>query len=148
VKESLLDGFPGQEALIPVAHIHDRDHIDLKFCHQLFNAFYRRLLPLDVGQMVIVFRTATLAAIGAAGIPEAGLVTMVIVLKAVGLPIEAISLLLVIDWFLDRCRTTVNVWGDAVGAAVIDRLERQAEGLHSPPPEKLELLGQPTTREF
>ena len=51
---------------------------------------------------------------------------MVIVLKAVGLPLDGISLLLVIDWFLDRCRTTVNVWGDAVGAAVIDRLEGQA----------------------
>ena len=75
------------------------------------------ILPL------IVFLTATLAAIGAAGIPEAGLVTMAIVLKAVGLPLEGISLLLVIDWFLDRCRTTVNVWGDAVGAAVVQRLE-------------------------
>lgn len=80
-------------------------------------------IHLDVGQMIIIFLTATLAAIGAAGIPEAGLVTMVIVLKAVGLPLDGISLLLVIDWFLDRCRTTVNVWGDAVGAAVIDRLE-------------------------
>jgi Na+/H+-dicarboxylate symporter len=48
---------------------------------------------------------------------------MVIVLKAVDLPIEGISLILVVDWFLDRCRTTVNVWGDAVGAAVIDRWE-------------------------
>jgi Na+/H+-dicarboxylate symporter len=50
---------------------------------------------------------------------------MVIVLKAVDLPIEGISLILVVDWFLDRCRTSVNVWGDAVGAAVIDRLETQ-----------------------
>ena len=73
--------------------------------------------------MIVIFLTATLAAIGAAGIPEAGLVTMVIVLQAVGLPIEGISLILVIDWFLDRCRTTVNVWGDAVGATVVDRLE-------------------------
>ena len=48
---------------------------------------------------------------GAAGIPEAGLVTMVIVLKAVNLPLEGITLILAIDWFLDRCRTTVNVWG-------------------------------------
>jgi len=70
-----------------------------------------------------VFLTATVAAVGAAGIPEAGLVTMVIVLQAVNLPLEGVSLILVIDWFLDRCRTTVNVWGDAVGAAVMDRLE-------------------------
>jgi Na+/H+-dicarboxylate symporter len=72
---------------------------------------------------VIIFLTATLAAIGAAGIPEAGLVTMVIVLKAAGLPIEGIGLILAIDWLLDRFRTTLNVWGDAVGAAVIDSAE-------------------------
>lgn len=76
-------------------------------------------------QYIIVFITATLAAVGAAGIPEAGLVTMLIVLKAVGLPVENIALILTIDWFLDRCRTTVNVWGDAVGCAVIDRYEQQ-----------------------
>ena len=80
-------------------------------------------IDLSVGQQVIIFLTATLAAIGAAGIPEAGLVTMVIVLKAVDLPIEGIGLLLAIDWLLDRFRTTVNVWGDSVGAAVIDRYE-------------------------
>ena len=47
---------------------------------------------------------------------------MVIVLEAVGLPLEGIGLILAIDWFLDRCRTTVNVFGDAVGAAVVGRL--------------------------
>ena len=80
-------------------------------------------IDLTAAQTLIVAVTATLAAVGAAGIPEAGLVTMVIVLKAVNLPVEGIALILVIDWFLDRCRTTVNVWGDVVGAAVIDRLE-------------------------
>jgi Na+/H+-dicarboxylate symporter len=80
-------------------------------------------ITMGLGETIIIFLTATLAAIGAAGIPEAGLVTMVIVLKAVDLPIEGISLILVIDWFLDRCRTTANVWGDAVGAAVIERLD-------------------------
>ena len=77
-------------------------------------------IDLGAGEMIVIFLTATLAAIGAAGIPEAGLVTMVIVLRAVNLPVEGISLILVIDWFLDRCRTTVNVWGDGVGAAVIE----------------------------
>ncbi|MDY6940955.1 MAG: dicarboxylate/amino acid:cation symporter [Cyanobacteriota bacterium] len=77
-------------------------------------------IELNFVQMTIVFLTSTLAAIGAAGIPEAGLVTMAIVLRAVDLPIEGISLILIVDWFLDRCRTTVNVWGDAVGAAVVD----------------------------
>lgn len=77
---------------------------------------------LGITQQAIIFVTATFAAIGAAAIPSAGLVTMIIVLTAVGLPIEGIGLLLAIDWFLDRIRTAVNVWGDSVGAAVIERL--------------------------
>jgi len=74
-------------------------------------------------EQIVIFLTATLAAIGAAGIPQAGLVTMVIVLKAVGLPIEGVGLILTIDWLLDRFRTTVNVWGDSIGAGVIETLE-------------------------
>ncbi|MHC4606660.1 MAG: dicarboxylate/amino acid:cation symporter [Planctomycetota bacterium] len=94
--------------------------------------FIAQIYGIELGMvpMIVIFLTATLAAIGAAGIPEAGLVTMVIVLTAVGLPIEGISLILVIDWFLDRCRTTVNVWGDTVGAAVIEQT-----GGGGPPPE-------------
>jgi len=84
-------------------------------------------IPLDFGAQVVIFLTATLAAIGAAGIPEAGLVTMVIVLKAVGLPTEGIAMILAIDWFLDRFRTTVNVYGDAVGAAIVDRWENKSK---------------------
>lgn len=80
-------------------------------------------VALDPIQQMVIFLTATLAAVGAAGIPEAGLVTMVMVLQSVGLPLEGIGMLLAIDWFLDRCRTTVNVWGDSVGAAVVDHLE-------------------------
>lgn len=80
-------------------------------------------ITLGGGELLVVFLTATLAAVGAAGIPEAGLVTMVLVLQAVGLPIEGIGLILAIDWLLDRFRTAVNVWGDSVGASVIDRLE-------------------------
>ena len=83
-------------------------------------------ITLGPVEQVVIFLTATIAAIGAAGIPEAGLVTMVIVLKAVGLPIEGIGLILTIDWFLDRCRTTINVWGDSVGAGVIETLESRA----------------------
>ncbi|MBN1279177.1 MAG: dicarboxylate/amino acid:cation symporter [Chlorobium sp.] len=77
-------------------------------------------ITLGLPELFIIFLTATLAAIGAAGIPEAGLVTMVIVLRAVNLPIEGIALILSIDWFLDRCRTAVNVWGDSAGAKIID----------------------------
>lgn len=85
---------------------------------------------LNLGQQIVVLVTATLAAIGAAGIPEAGIVTIVIVLDAVGLPLDGIELLLAVDWFLDRFRTTVNVWGDAVGAAVADKLAPEQQ----PPP--------------
>jgi Na+/H+-dicarboxylate symporter len=79
-------------------------------------------IPLGFGDQLIIFFTATLAAVGAAGIPEAGLVTMVLVLQSVGLPLEGIGAILAVDWFLDRFRTTVNVWGDAVGAAVVERV--------------------------
>lgn len=78
-------------------------------------------VELAPSMQAVVVLTATLAAIGAAGIPEAGLVTMLIVLRAVGLPLEGVALLLAVDWLLDRARTTVNVWGDSVGAAVVER---------------------------
>ena len=76
---------------------------------------------LSMTQQVVVAVTATLAAIGAAGIPEAGLVTLVIVLGAVGLPVEYVGLILSVDWLLDRFRTTVNAFGDAIGSAVVER---------------------------
>ncbi|MDX1631659.1 MAG: dicarboxylate/amino acid:cation symporter [Thermoanaerobaculia bacterium] len=86
-------------------------------------------IQLTLTQQILIFVTATLAAVGAAGIPQAGLVTMVIVLKAVGLPLEGIGLILAVDWLLDRFRTAVNVWGDANGAAVLERLVI-ADGRH------------------
>jgi len=77
---------------------------------------------MSLMQQAVIFLTATLAAVGAAGIPQAGLVTMILVLTAVNLPMEGIGLLLAVDWFLDRFRTTVNVFGDSVGAATMGRL--------------------------
>ena len=77
-------------------------------------------ITMGMGEQIIIFITATLAAIGAAGIPQAGLVTMLIVLNAVNMPTEGIGLILAVDWLLDRFRTTVNVWGDSVGAAVVE----------------------------
>ncbi len=77
-------------------------------------------VPMDFTQQIVIAVTATLAAIGAAGIPEAGLVTMLIVLNAVNLPVEYVSLILSVDWLLDRFRTAVNCFGDSVGAAVVD----------------------------
>ena len=63
-----------------------------------------------------------MASIGAAGVPSAGLVTMVIVLSTLNLPASQISLIYAVDWFLDRFRTVTNVWGDAVGAGVVAHL--------------------------
>lgn len=83
-------------------------------------------IDLSLGQQVLIVIMAALAAIGAAGIPEAGLVTMVIVLRAVDLPLAGVELILAVDWLLDRFRTTVNVWGDAVGAAIVERVATRA----------------------
>ena len=66
---------------------------------------------------------AMIASVGAAGIPNAGLVTMIAVFKAVDLPIEFIPFLLTVDWFLDRCRTMINVMGDMTSTCILDARE-------------------------
>ena len=78
-------------------------------------------IDLGLTTQIVVAATATLAAIGAAGIPQAGLFTLIIVLNAVGLPVELAGLILSVDWLLDRFRTAVNVFGDACGAAVVEK---------------------------
>ena len=96
--------------------------------------FLFQLYGIELGsaELVLVILTATLAAVGAAGIPSAGLVTMVIVIGAVNgslestgaplLPVAAIGVILGVDRILDMCRTTVNVWGDAVGARIMTQV--------------------------
>jgi proton glutamate symport protein len=80
-------------------------------------------IDLTFGQQLIVIFTALLAAIGAAGIPMAGLVMMAVVLKAVGLPLEGIGLILAVDRILDMFRTTINVYGDTCCAVIIAKSE-------------------------
>jgi Na+/H+-dicarboxylate symporter len=75
---------------------------------------------LSLSAQVMIVLTSVVASVGAAGIPEAGLVTMTLVFTAVGLPVEYIALLLTVDWFLDRCRTTINVLGDVNVACLLD----------------------------
>lgn len=77
-------------------------------------------MHLTLGQQIIVVLTSIGASVGAAGIPEAGLVTMTMVFKAVGLPSEYIAILLTVDWFLDRCRTAINVMGDVTISCLLD----------------------------
>jgi Na+/H+-dicarboxylate symporter len=91
----------------------------------LFIAQYSGI-DLSLAQQVIVAFTALLASVGAAGIPHAGLVMMVIILQAVGLPTESQGLIIAVDRVLDMARTSVNVWSDACGCAVVGRFE--AEG--------------------
>jgi Na+/H+-dicarboxylate symporter len=93
-------------------------------------------IELTLGQQVMVVLTSVVASVGAAGIPEAGLVTMTLVFTAVNLPTEYIALLLTVDWFLDRCRTMINVLGDMNVACLLEgqtpaeRADVQLEGEH------------------
>ncbi|TFJ96147.1 oxidoreductase [Platysternon megacephalum] len=99
-------------------------------------------IALDGGQIATVSLTATLASVGAASIPSAGLVTMLLILTAVGLPTQDISLLIAVDWLLDRLRTSINVVGDSFGAGIVYYLSRaelaavdaRAEGRPPEPP--------------
>jgi Na+/H+-dicarboxylate symporter len=100
-------------------------------------ALYEAMSALFIAQMLgyqmsltdqaLIIVTSVIASVGAAGIPEAGLVTMTLVFTAVRLPTEYIALLLTVDWFLDRCRTTINVLGDVNVACLLDGRERDAE---------------------
>ncbi|MFN3072169.1 dicarboxylate/amino acid:cation symporter [Acinetobacter sp. TY2] len=81
-------------------------------------------LDLSIGQQLIVCLTAMIASLGAPGIPSAGMVTMIMVLQSVGLPAEAIAILLPIDRLLDTVRTVVNVQGDMMISVVVDRHTR------------------------
>ena len=79
-------------------------------------------IKLNLVQQLVVFFTSMIAAIGAPGIPSAGMITMIMVLQSVGLPIEAIAILIPIDRPLDAIRTMVNVEGDAIGSCIVQKL--------------------------
>jgi Na+/H+-dicarboxylate symporter len=80
-------------------------------------------LELSFGVQFSIVVIALLTSIGVAGVPSASLVAIAIILAAVGLPVEAIGVLMVFDRILDMCRTSINVWGDACCATIIARLE-------------------------
>lgn len=93
--------------------------------------FVAQMLGLDLtlAQQLMVVLTSVIASVGAAGIPEAGLVTMTLVFNAVGLPTEYIAILLTVDWFLDRCRTAINVMGDINVSCLLDGKRRETDPL-------------------
>lgn len=94
------------------------------FLIQLYGGMDDVGITLGGAVTLAIFVTAVLASVGAAAVPDAGLVTMVLVATAVNLPVYYIPLIFSVDAFLDMFRTSTNVMGDAVGAVVIDRLER------------------------
>jgi Na+/H+-dicarboxylate symporter len=80
-------------------------------------------IDLGIGAQMMVLLTALLASIGAASVPMSGLVMMSVILKAVGLPLEGVAIILAVDRVLDMFRTSVNVLSDSVGAVIVARLE-------------------------
>jgi Na+/H+-dicarboxylate symporter len=84
-------------------------------------------ITLTLPQMIIIILTATLASIGTAGVPGAGMIMLAMVLQSVGLPIEGIALVAGVDRIFDMGRTTVNITGDAACALVVTRLEERKE---------------------
>ena len=83
-------------------------------------------LELTFGVQFSIVTIALMTSIGVAGVPSASLVAIAIILTAIGLPIEALGVLMVFDRILDMARTSVNIWGDAACATIVARL--QGEG--------------------
>lgn len=83
---------------------------------------------LGMSDIILVIFTGTLASIGTAGVPGAGLIMLAMVLQSVQLPLEGLALVAGIDRVLDMFRTTVNITGDVAVASVVDRAERKLAG--------------------
>lgn len=97
------------------------------FLLQMFGALPDVGIELGMLPMVLIFVTAVFASIGAAAVPDAGLITMVLVASAVGLPEYYLIFIFSVDAFLDMFRTSTNVMGDAVGSVVLARLYRDSQ---------------------
>jgi len=82
-------------------------------------------MDLDLSAQLTIVLTATLASIGSAAVPGAGIIMLAIVLGAVGVPLEGISLIFAVDRPLDMCRTVVNVTGDATVATIVAKTENE-----------------------
>ena len=87
-------------------------------------------LDLSIAQQLTIVLTATLASIGAAGVPGAGIIMLVIVLQAIEVPVEGIALILGVDRILDMCRTAVNITGDAAVSVAVAYTEGLLGEMH------------------
>ncbi len=96
-------------------------------------------VDLDLAQQLTIVLTATLASIGSAAVPSAGLIMMMVVLISVGLPAEWVAIILTIDRPLDMCRTVVNVTGDTLIASVVAKSEGELHFIPNKPIDNLEL---------
>lgn len=83
-------------------------------------------IELSLGQQVMIVAMSVVTAIGTAGVPGGSIPFVIMLLGMVGVPMEGIAIVLGVDRILDMCRTTVNVEGDLVTAAIVDRMERDA----------------------
>ncbi|KAM7078434.1 neutral amino acid transporter A isoform 1-T1 [Molossus nigricans] len=83
-------------------------------------------IELKAGQIFTILVTATASSVGAAGVPAGGVLTIAIILEAIGLPTRDLSLILAVDWIVDRTTTVVNVEGDALGAGILHHLNQKA----------------------
>jgi len=102
--------------------------VSVLFLLQIYGGLADVPVTLGGAATLVVFLTAVAASVGAAAVPNAGLVTMVLVANAVGLPVYYIPLIFAVDTFLDMFRTSTNVLGDVVGCCVIEALEKRSEG--------------------
>ncbi|XP_014450584.1 neutral amino acid transporter A [Alligator mississippiensis] len=82
-------------------------------------------VDLNAGQIFTILVTATASSVGAAGVPSGGVLTIAIILEAIGLPTNDLSLILAVDWIVDRTTTVVNVEGDALGAGILHYLNQK-----------------------
>ena len=84
-------------------------------------------VDLNFTQQLLIILTATLASIGTAGVPGAGIVMLAMVLQQVGIPLEGIAIILSVDRIVDMCRTVVNITGDAVGTVIVSNSEKELD---------------------
>ncbi|MDF2840398.1 MAG: sodium:dicarboxylate symporter [Clostridia bacterium] len=91
------------------------------FIAQLFG------IDLNITQQLLIILTATLASIGTAGVPGAGVVMLAMVLQQIGIPLEGIALILSVDRIIDMCRTVVNITGDAIGTVIVSNSEKELD---------------------